>query len=291
MTFDINKIYRDVKCQDLTPSMYLGCGGAAHIFRVFNASELSGFTVQFNNFRALGNGSNVIISGAGITEPALKLDGAFRKISVRGSEVIAGAGSMLKDVIKKSAAEGLSGLENLSGIPAAVGGAVFKNAGAFGSSVSDALKWVKFYRGGKEYKISGKMISASYRTGPVKIPSVISEVCFSLAKSSKDKILRRIKEIIKMRMEKGFIYKNGTGCIFKNPAKISAGKLIAESSCSRFCSGGVSVSPLHANVFILGGARRSEDAYALMNKIRTRVYKKKGVYLEPLVEFWGVFGK
>jgi len=275
----------------LTPLLFLGGAGSTHIFRLVNNSELRDATGDLDNYRVLGNGSNVIISGAGITEPVIKLGGDFKKISVSGSDVIAGAGSLLKDVIKKSAAKGLSGLENLAGIPAAVGGAVFKNAGAFGSAISDVLKWVRFYRAGKEYKISGKMISASYRTGPVKIPDVISEVCFSLSKSSKDKILRRIKEVIKLRTKKGFIYKNGSGCIFKNPANISAGKLIASSGCSRFRAGGVFVSPLHANVFILRGAHRPEDAYDLMNKIRARVYEKKGVYLEPLVEFWGVFSK
>jgi len=273
------------------PFLFLGGGGSAHIFRLVNNAELSGFTGDFDNYRVLGNGSNVIISGAGITEPVIKLGGDFKKIRVSGSDVIAGAGSLLKDVIKKSAAKGLSGLENLAGIPAAVGGAVFKNAGAFGSTISDVLKWVKFYRTGKEYKISGKMISASYRTGPVKIPAVISEVCFSLSKKPKGKILGRIKEVIKLRTEKGFIYKNGTGCIFKNPAHIPAGKLIEESGCSRFRAGDVFVSPLHANVFVLRGARRCDAAYELMNKVRARVYEKKGVCLESLVEFWGVFSK
>ncbi|MCD6311834.1 MAG: FAD-binding protein [Elusimicrobia bacterium] len=215
----------NVTCQDLTPLLFLGCAGPAHVFRVRSVRELREFTAGFDNYRVIGNGSNVIVSGSGITEAVLKLDGDFKKISVRENEIIAGAGSLLKEVIKKSAEKGLSGLENLAGIPAAVGGAVFKNAGAFGSSVGDVLKWVKFFRGGKEYKISGKMISASYRTGPVKIPAVISEVCFSLSKKPKEKILGRIKEVIKLRTKKGFIYKNGSGCIFKNSAT-PAGKLI-----------------------------------------------------------------
>ncbi|MEA2082452.1 MAG: FAD-binding protein [Elusimicrobiota bacterium] len=263
----------------------------SHVFNVGNKPEIRDLTGDFSNYRVLGNGSNIIVSGEGITEPVLRLDGDFRKITVRGNELIAGAGALLKDVIKKSAKKGLCGLENLSGIPASVGGAVFKNAGAFGGSVSDVLKWVKFYRAGKEHRISGKKISASYRTGPVKIPSVISEVCFSLSKKPEEKISARVKEIIKLRTEKGFIYKNGSGCIFKNPSKIPAGKLIEACGCSHFRSGGVFVSPLHANIFVLRGDRISWHAHELMNKIRTRVYAKKGVYLEPLVEFWGVFSK
>ncbi len=279
-----------VRLVNLADVTYLAAGGQAHMWTADTAGELKAFTEQFHNFRVLGNGSNVIVSDSGLTEPLIMTGGEFKKISVRGNEVVAGAGSLLKDVIKKSAAAGLCGLENLAGIPAAVGGAVFKNAGAFGSSISNVLKWVKFYRDGKEYKISGKMISASYRTGPVKIPAVISEVCFSLAKSSKDAILHRIKEVIRLRTAKGFIYKNGSGCIFKNSVT-PAGKLIAASGCSRLRAGEVSVSPLHANVFVLRGSRRSEDAYALMNKIRSKVYAKKGIYMETLVEFWGVFSK
>ncbi|MBA3052184.1 MAG: FAD-binding protein [Candidatus Omnitrophota bacterium] len=277
-----------INLRDIT---YLASGGPAHVWHAATVAELKAFTEQFHTFRVLGNGSNVIVSSAGLTEPALMLDGDFKKIKLKGNDVIAGAGAGLKDVIKKSAAAGLCGLENLSGIPASVGGAVFKNAGAFGSSISDVLKWVRFYRSGREYRISGGRIKASYRTGPVPIPAVISEACFSLRKKAREKIIDRIKDLTAKRKEKGFIYKNGSGCIFRNPAGMPAGKLIEQCGCSRWRSVGVSVSPLHANVFVLRGASSADDAYELMSRIRARVYEAQGVYLEPLVEFWGRFGK
>jgi len=270
----------------------LSTGGWAAVARVSSVKELKDEVRSCSSYRVLGNGSNVIIADSGVSEKIIKLDGEFKKIRIKGNKVIAGGGVLLKDVLKKCAEASLAGLENLAGIPASVGGAVFKNASAFGCEICGLLERIKFIDGkGAGRALDCGSMSYSYRTGPLKRGQILTQACFVLKKGSSEKISARIRNNILERSRRGFMKKNATGSLFKNPPGGLAGKIIQDAGLSGLCRGSAAVSPRHANVLSLGANPKAEDAYNLMTDIRKAVLFKKNVYLEPLIEFWGTFSR
>ena len=98
-----------------------------------NISELKKI-IKFtrkNNVKAfvIGAGSNVLAGDKGFSGIVISLKGpGFRETKFRNTEVIAGAGVFLPQLIMAASKKGLSGMEYFAGIPGTVGGAVFMNA-------------------------------------------------------------------------------------------------------------------------------------------------------------------
>ncbi|MFC1612424.1 UDP-N-acetylmuramate dehydrogenase [Patescibacteria group bacterium] len=86
----------------------------------------------------LGGGSNLLFGDKGFDGLIIKL--MFMDFKIDGGIVEAGAGVPLLLATKKSVEEGLSGLENLAGIPGTIGGAVVNNAGAYGADISKVVQ-------------------------------------------------------------------------------------------------------------------------------------------------------
>jgi len=93
--------------------------------------------------QVLGGGSNVLFSDAGF-------DGLVKKIELRdvvkdADTYVAAAGESWDALVERAVRDGLWGLENLSGIPGSVGGAVVQNIGAYGAALSQTLVWAEAY--------------------------------------------------------------------------------------------------------------------------------------------------
>ncbi len=93
----------------------------------------------------IGNGSNLLVSDAGLNGIAILLDSSFDgEIELDGTVLLAPAGKKLSAVCAAACAAGLTGLEFAYGIPGSVGGAVYMNAGAYGGEMKDRLLWVEY---------------------------------------------------------------------------------------------------------------------------------------------------
>src|SRR4051812_42066630 len=80
--------------------------------------------------RILGGGSNVLVRDEGVRGLVVHLESpAFSDLTIEDNRVTAGAAVPLTALISQSARAGLAGLENLTGIPGTVGGALRGNAG------------------------------------------------------------------------------------------------------------------------------------------------------------------
>jgi UDP-N-acetylenolpyruvoylglucosamine reductase len=77
------------------------------------------------------------------------------------------------------------------------------------------------------------------------------------------------------------------GCIFKNPAGSSAGRLIDEAGLKGERVGDAEVSTVHANFIINRGHATGSDVITLMRRVRARVREARGVELEPEVLLYG----
>ena len=95
----------------------------------------------------LGGGSNVVIADAGFPGTVVRV--ATRGMSLRAARdvtaVTVAAGENWDDVVARCVAEGLAGLECLSGIPGLAGATPVQNVGAYGQEVADTITSVRVY--------------------------------------------------------------------------------------------------------------------------------------------------
>jgi UDP-N-acetylmuramate dehydrogenase len=95
----------------------------------------------------LGGGSNVVVSDdgfAGLVARIAHTGIAFTRQADRVVMRIA-AGQLWDDVVAAALAEGLAGIESLSGIPGLTGATPIQNVGAYGAEISDVLVGVRAF--------------------------------------------------------------------------------------------------------------------------------------------------
>lgn len=95
----------------------------------------------------LGGGSNILVPDEGLHAAVLHLNARQVSFKERGDTIIctADSGAAWDDLVLAAVAQGLWGVENLSGIPGSVGGAVVQNIGAYGAVLSAVLESVEVY--------------------------------------------------------------------------------------------------------------------------------------------------
>lgn len=267
----------------------IGCGGNADVFaRIGSAGVLRdvlGFCCR-NGLRVhlFAGGSNILVSDLGVRGVTVHLEGSeFERIHIDGVSVRAGAAvkvSRLMDALEEA---GLSGLEFLDGIPGMVGGVVKMNAGAFGGEVGNVLKRVRCISSdGGELDISGEGIIHSYRSMKCLDARIVMEAVFECRKSGSGTVARRRAEIRERRKwMKGV---RSLGSVFRNPADSPAGRIIDQCGLKGFAVGGLSVSTMHANLFVNDGTGTSSDMMCLMDAVSSVVREKTGIVLEREID-------
>ena len=95
-------------------------------------------------FHIQGGGSNTLYADTGFD--GMIIVPALREIAMSGTTVTAGAGVLSVMLARKTAQEGLKGLEWMISLPGTVGGAVRGNAGCFGGETVDHLASVRVLR-------------------------------------------------------------------------------------------------------------------------------------------------
>ena len=76
------------------------------------------------------------------------------------------------------------------------------------------------------------------------------------------------------------------GCMFKNPAGDSAGRLVDECGLKGLRVGGAVVSETHGNFVINDGTATAADVAGLIRRVREAVRAQRGVELELEVQVW-----
>jgi len=235
----------------------------------------------------LGAGSNVLVSDAGLDGLVIKLAGKyFREMRVNGVCLEAGCGVKLNQLMLYAKNRGLSGLEFLAGIPGTLGGALIMNAGAWGKSIGDMVEEVRVLDyNGKSKLLKKRQLKFSYRKSNLG-KYIVLWVKLKLAKGSQPEIGLRINQLLKQRSKTQENILPNAGCIFKNPAEASAGKLIEACGLKNRVVGGAIISGVHANFILNRGRAKSEDVLALMRLMRKEVKENFKVDLEPEIILW-----
>lgn len=273
--------------EPLSKHTTLHLGGEAQYFLYAEDIDDIMKSISFCNnnrlpYYIIGRGSNVLFLDDGFSGMVITTE-RLDRIEVDENIILSQAGASLTDVINRSKIESLSGLESLIGIPGTVGGAVIMNAGAYGCEIGEFVSAVSVIRKGDIIQI--KDFNFGYRDSSLK-GEIILNVILSLNRGNRDKIERKMNEVLETRIKNLPEIPDhiGTcGSVFKNPVDGHAGILIEKSGIKGLKIGGAMTSREHANYIVTEITANSKDVVELIGKVRKKVYEKFGIMLETEV--------
>lgn len=240
----------------------------------------------------LGAGSN-ILAGPG-EHPLVLVRPSFRHrpriVEDDGESVLVrvGAGIRLPRLLGFCAAQGLSGLEGLCGIPGAVGGAIAMNAGSYGCETGERLESVRIFTPSLGVVDVGReSMVFSYRKFSISGISerfLVIQASFALTRSDRGGITRKMCYNFLKKKSTQPVRAWSAGCVFKNPSpQLPAGMLLEQAGFRGKRLGGMAFSEVHANFLINEGQGNAAVALELLAMAREAVRERFGILLEPEV--------
>jgi len=273
-------------------------GKAKYFFLAKNKKDLIRAILVAKKFKlplfVLGGGSNLLVADEGFKGLIIKMQNAKFKMQNENSKckIFCEAGTPLSLIVSKAVKKNLMGLEWAAGIPGAVGGAIYGNAGAFGRTMKDTVKSVEVFdtKTEKVKILKDKDCKFSYRDSIFKKNKnlIILSAIFQLKKGKKSEIKKKIKENLHYRKERQPLNFPSAGSVFKNPLGFSAGELIDKCGLKGKRVGNVKISEKHANFIVNLGKGKAEDVIKLIKLIKREVKKKFSVTLEEEIQYVGL---
>jgi UDP-N-acetylmuramate dehydrogenase len=238
----------------------------------------------------MGAGSNLLVRDGGFSGVIVKPGADLCAVRADGNSITALCGAPLAAVADAAADASLGGLEFARGIPGSVGGALYMNAGAYGGDIGGVTESAKVFmpQDGLVRSLRRDEMEFSYRSSLFRSSGgVVLEARFALVPADEADIRARMAEFARRRAEKQPLGLPSAGSFFKRPAGGFAGKLIEDAGLAGLSCGGARVSPLHAGFIVNEGGATVSDITDLMEIVRSTVFDRFGVMLEPEVRIIG----
>jgi UDP-N-acetylenolpyruvoylglucosamine reductase len=125
-----------------------------------------------------------------------------------------------------------------------------------------------------------------YRCCPLLKNHIALNVVFKCVRASREEVEKRMKAFSKKRWETQPAAPSA-GCIFKNPEKIPAGRLVDELGLKGTRVGGAAVSAEHGNFIVNDGNATARDILELVEILKQRVKKEREIDLQTEIEIIG----
>ena len=276
-------------------------GGPAEVFiKVENEQELQEIQTLTNNEKIpiviIGNGSNILVTDKGIRGIVVKID--IKKLEIQENneldgnttqKITVGAGNKLIELAYTLAKQNIAGLEELSGIPGTIGGAIRMNAGAHGKEMKDVIESVKVMDENGNIKIlHNSDLQFEYRNSIFsKTKDIILEATMILPIGKKEEIQQKIKEYADLRKAKQPLEYPSAGSTFKRGNNFITAKLIDEAGLKGYQIEGAAISEKHAGFIVNKGNATSKDILELIEYTQEKVYEKFGENIKLEVEVLG----
>jgi UDP-N-acetylmuramate dehydrogenase len=264
-------------------------GGPAALFMEDNL-QLAHHAVRDADVPVLvvGKGSNLLVADAGFPGLALRLGAAFADLRVDGTTVRAGGALSLPVLARRTAQEGLTGLEWAVGVPGSVGGAVRMNAGGHGSETVETLRRARLFdlAEGSAVDVAAADLDLGYRRSSVRPGQVVVWAEYELRSGDRARSEAQITDIVRWRRENQPGGPNA-GSVFTNPPGDSAGRLIDAAGLKGHRRGSAFVSPKHANFFQADEGGSADDVRALVEEVQRLVEDRTGVLMVPELRMVG----
>jgi UDP-N-acetylmuramate dehydrogenase len=154
MGFDLVEVTEQVLLSDYTT---LRLGGPASRFVTATSEEQFVATVREADASGepvlvLGGGSNLVVADEGFPGVVVQVGAAGARAAITRSgraagtvELTVGAGQDWDELVRQAVADGLSGIECLSGIPGVTGATPIQNVNAYGQEVAQTISVVRAY--------------------------------------------------------------------------------------------------------------------------------------------------
>ncbi len=287
---DINSFYtRQLEEKTLTPAEieYLpnaplsqfctfGIGGETTLFIAHSTKAMliiAKFCVKYGiKFKVIGLGANLLFDDKGYK--GIIIVNAIEYYRIDDTSIILGAGVTNNQLMELCIEYGLTGLENLAGIPATMGGAITNNLGALGCQISDVVEYVDCYSLSnldKKIRLTNTECAFSYRDSIFKHNNyIITEIKLNLKRGLKDNIHKQIISNIIKKINSQPIDHASAGSIFKRGDIIPA-LVIDQLGLKGTRVGGACVSSKHSGFIINDKNAKSSDVKQLITLIKTKV--------------------
>lgn len=282
--------------QRLAEVSWFRVGGPAQLY--FEPADEADLVYFLKNLPAeikvtlIGLGSNLLIRDGGIDGVVIKLTSK----GFGGTEVLednrirAGAGLPDVKLATASAKAGIDGMEFYRGIPGAIGGALYMNAGCYGTETHQrvvALRGVT--RQGEIVEVSNADMDYRYRksNGPKGV--IYTSAVFEGLPGDSEEILAKMREITDRRESTQPTNTRTGGSTFKNPEGHSAWRLVDDAGCRGLRIGDAQVSEMHTNFLINLDAASAHDIETLGETVRKRVRQASGIELSWEIRRMGHF--
>lgn len=238
----------------------------------------------------LGKGSNLLVADAGYEGAVLVLGREFKRHSIEGDELSAGAASILAHLVQEAFGLGVAGLSWAVGIPGTLGGALAMNAGTHDGSIGGIVESVTLYTPDQGLMlVHGRDIAWEYRRSGLMGRGIILESTLRVAPGDPTRIRAQMERSLRARKSGQPLGQPSAGSVFVNPPGDSAGRLIEAAGLKGHRVGGARVSPVHANFIVNEGGATAADVLALVRLVRARVLEESDVELRPEIRFLGQF--
>ncbi len=291
-----NKFYEN---HNLARYTTFGIGGPARYFvncterrELVDAAAMA--VEQKLRFFVIGGGSNLLISDDGYS--GLIIHVASEDLRIEDEYIMVDAGYDWESLVDRACRNGWGGLESMAGIKGSVGGAVYGNAGAFGTSIADILIEAEIFKPGHEPRWeSNNYFAFSYRNSILKQSrEIVLRVKLKYSKDDPEKLLKKQDEILELRSQRHPEKNCSAGCFFKNIekadepfGKLAAGFLLEKVGAKKMKIGGAQVFEKHANILMNSGKATAKEVLELAEILKKRVKDEYGYKLQEEITYLG----
>lgn len=260
-----------------------------------------------SEYTVVGGGTNLIVSDAGF--PGIVLRFTARGITHDGLVLRAEAGADLQALVDYSVEHGLRGLETMTGIPGSVGGAIYGNAGAYGHSVNEIVRHVRFFDGSGIRMFANAECEFHYRESVFKRHKdwIVFSTELQMSPAPAHELRQTAGGILKTRNEKYPPSMKCAGSIFKNlilaeladavrhqvpervirEGKVPSAFFLEEVGAKGIRNGGIRVADYHANLIYNEGQGTARELCEVIADLKRRVEERFGLRLEEEVQYVG----
>ena len=280
----------------LGPRTWYGVGGrAACLAQPASVEQLAALMQRCHEagepVRVLGGGANLLVVDD-VPGVVVELSApAFQQLRVDDTRLTVGGGYDLFKLVMETARHGLSGLEQVAGIPARLGGALRMNCGGSFGDISQRLSRVRVMdERGHVRDIPRAELRFGYRHTNIDEPLIL-EAEFDMIDLDAASVMQRVKEIFFYKRSSQPMAAHSAGCAFRNPPKDvadgdSAGALIDRAGLKGYRLGGAQVSDVHANFIVSDREGDPQDVLRLIEHVQQEVDRQFNIQLQREVVIW-----
>ncbi|RCL02684.1 MAG: UDP-N-acetylmuramate dehydrogenase [Candidatus Tokpelaia sp. JSC188] len=240
----------------------------------------------------IGIGSNLLVRDGGIPGVVIQLPvKGFGDVHIISEDVfLAGAAVSDKRLAAAALKAGIAGFHFYHGIPGGLGGALRMNSGANGIETAQRVIEVhSLDRRGNHRILSYDDMQYSYRQTGISEKLIFISALLKGEKGEKNAISEAMDEIRRYRETAQPVREKTGGSTFRNPAGMSAWRMIEKAGCRGLTVGGAQMSQMHCNFMINTGNATGYDLEFLGEIVRKKVFSCSNIKLHWEIKRIGQF--